>query len=92
MKPDRCYTVFLDVSQVFNKVWHQRLLHKIKKSFLIDFYAIIKSYLLHRTFRVKCEVVTQLKEINSEVSQCSVGLVLYLLYMLVFRWFWTSQL
>jgi len=40
--------------------------------------AIIKSYLAHRIFRVKFgEVVTQLKDINSRVSQSS---VLYLLY------------
>jgi len=43
----------------------------------------MRSYLLHRTFRVKYgEVqVIQLKEINSGVSQASVlELVLYLLY------------
>jgi len=54
---------FFDVSQVFDKVWHADLLHKIKSCFLPDLYAIIKSYLLQRTFRVKYgEMVTQLKD------------------------------
>jgi len=45
-------------------------------------YAVIKSYLLYRTFRVKYgEVAIQLKELNSWVPQGSVlGTVLYLLY------------
>jgi len=54
----------------------------IKGCFPSDLYAIIKSYLLQRTFRVKYgETVTQLKEMNSGVPQGSVlGPVLYLLY------------
>jgi hypothetical protein len=71
------------MSQAFDKVWHQGLLHKIKNSFSTDLYAIIRSYLLHRTFRVKYgEVVIQLKEINSGMPQSSVSRpVLYLLYI-----------
>jgi len=77
-----CTAAFLDVSQAFDKVWHAGLLHKIKSCFPLDLYAIIKSYLLQRTFRVKFrEVVTQLKDINSGVLQGSVlRPVLYLLY------------
>jgi len=53
MEADRYYTaVFLDVSQAFDKISHQGLRHKIKNSFLTDLYAIIRSYLLHRTFKV----------------------------------------
>jgi hypothetical protein len=59
----------LDVSQAFGKVWHKGLVYKIKNSFATDFYAVIRSYLLHRTFRVKYgEVVIQLKEINFGIS------------------------
>jgi len=55
---------------------------KIKSCFPPDLYAIIKSYLLQRIFRVKFgEVITLLKDINSGVPQGSVlGPVLYLLY------------
>jgi len=59
------------------------MLHKIKSCFPFDLYAIIKSYLLPRTFKkVKFgEVVTQLKDIDSGVPQDSVlGPVLYVLY------------
>jgi len=68
-----CTAVFVrlhrpHVSQAFDKVWHEGILHTIKNSFSIDLYAIIKSYLLLRTFRVKyVEVV--LKQIDSEVPQ-----------------------
>jgi len=77
-----CMAAFLDVSQTFDKVWDAGLLHKIKSCFPLDLYAIIKSYLLQRTFRVKFgEVVTQLKDIHSGVPQGSVlGPVLCLLY------------
>jgi len=52
-----CTTVFLDVSQAFDKIWHQELLYYIKNSFLTDVYAIIRAYPLHKTFRVKYEEV-----------------------------------
>jgi len=44
--------VFFEVSQAF-KIWHDGLFYKIKNSFPCDLYAVIKSYLLHRTFAVK---------------------------------------
>jgi len=77
-----CSAVFLDVSQASDKVWYRGLLYKIKNRFLTDLYIIIRSYLLHKTFRVKCgEMITQLKGINSGDSQGSIlGPVLYLLY------------
>jgi len=71
MEASRYYTaVFLDVSQAFDKVWHRELLYKIKNRFSIDVYAIIRSYLLHRTLESK--MVTQLKEINSGMLQGSI--------------------
>jgi len=70
MEAGTAIAVFLDVLQAFDKVWHQGLLYKIKNSFPTDLYAIIRFYLLHRTFRVKYgEVIILLKEINSRVSQ-----------------------
>jgi hypothetical protein len=39
MEADRyCAAVFLDVSQAFDKIWHERLLNKIKNSFPSDLY------------------------------------------------------
>jgi len=76
-----CTAAFLDVSQAFDKVWHADLLHKIKSCFPSDLYAIIKSYLLQRTFRVKFGgLVTQSKNINSGIQGSVLRLVLYLLY------------
>jgi len=85
MKAGRyCTAVFSDVSQAFDKVWHQELLYKIKNSFPTYLYAIMRSPLLHRTVRVKYgEIVTQQKEINSGMLQSNVlGSVFnqYLLY------------
>jgi len=54
-----CTAAYLDISQTFDKVWHAGLLHKIKNCFPANLYAMIKSYLLQRTFRVKFgELVT----------------------------------
>jgi hypothetical protein len=54
MEAGRYYrTVFLGVLQAFDKIWHEGLLYKIKNNFLIDLDAIIRSYLLHCTFRIK---------------------------------------
>lgn len=77
-----CSAVFIDVSQASDKLWHDGLLHKIKRNLSPDLYAVIKSYLLHKTFLVKHgEAVTRIKEIHSGVPQGSVlGPVLYLLY------------
>jgi len=61
-----------DTAQLSFSVSHRHLtrygilLHKIKSYFSPDLHAIIKSYLLQRTFRVKFgEVVTQLKDIKA---------------------------
>jgi len=68
-----CSEVFLDVSQVFAKVWHRGLLYKIKKRFSTDFYTIIRSYYIELLESLKYrEKITQLKEINSDVLQGSI--------------------
>jgi len=92
MQADRYCTAFsLNVSQAFNKVWHQELLHKIKNSFQTDIHNIIRYYVVHRTCR--CEEVTQLKEINFEISRGNVlKLLLYLFVIhLIFQSLWTPQ-
>jgi len=72
-------TAFLDISQAFDKVWHADLLHKIKGWCPPYLHAIIKSYLLQRTFRVKFgKEITQVSDINSGVPQGNVlGPMLY---------------
>jgi len=40
-----CKAAFLDISQAFDKVWHQGLLYKIKAIFPDNIYNILQSYL-----------------------------------------------
>jgi hypothetical protein len=47
-----CACAFLDVSQAFNRVWHEGLLYKLKKFLHPIYYIILKSYLSDRYFRV----------------------------------------
>lgn len=77
-----CSAVFLDVSQAFDRVWHQGLLYKLHRDLPRQLYEIIKSYLNERHFRVKEEnVFSSIKKIAAGVPQGSVlGPVLYLLY------------
>lgn len=77
-----CSAAFLDITQAFDKVWHEGLLYKIKKALPHHFYQILQSYLGNRKFMVKqSEEVTPLYDINSGVPQGSVlGPVLYLLH------------
>lgn len=76
-----CSAVFLDVSQAFDKVWHDGLLHKIKLNLPAGYHSFLKSYLNMRYIYVKYDdATTALHEILAGVPQGSVlGLVLYLL-------------
>jgi hypothetical protein len=47
-----CSAVFLDVSQAFDKVWHQGLLFKIKQTLPTVYLNILKSYLSDRYLTV----------------------------------------
>lgn len=77
-----CSAAFLDVSQAFDKVWHDGLLFKIKSQLPHTFYCIFQSYLSNRFFQIKYQdTITDLHEIKSGVPQGSVlGPVLYVLY------------
>ena len=74
--------MFLDISQAFDKVWHDGLLFKIKNILPINYYLFTKSYLQNRLFYVKEEGdISDLKTISAGVPQGSVmGPTLYLLY------------
>ena len=45
-------TAFLDVSNAFDKVWHEGLIHKITPHFTSPLCLLISSYLSRRTFQV----------------------------------------
>lgn len=77
-----CCAAFLDISQAFDRVWHEGLLYKIKKLLPTNYYIFLKSYLANRFFYVKQgEDATQLHMTHAGVPQGSVlGPVLYLLF------------
>ena len=48
-----CSAVFLDVSQAFDKVWHDGFIHKLKTQLPISFCKLLESYLSEGYFKVK---------------------------------------
>ena len=53
-----CSAVFLDVSQAFDKVWHQGLLYKIQTTLPLRYHNILRSYLQQRQLVVTYNNVT----------------------------------
>ena len=77
-----CSTVFLDVAQAFDKVWHKGLIYKLNKFLPHSYVELLTSYLSDRVFRVREENdYSTLKDIKAGVPQGSIlGPILYLLY------------
>lgn len=76
-----CSAVFLDIQQAFDKVWHPGLLYKIK-TYIPQYYLVLKSYLSNRKFQVRHGTeLSPFFSIQSRVPQGSfLGPVLYTIY------------
>lgn len=48
-----CSSIFLDVAQAFNRVWHRGLEYKLQRDLPKQFFQILKSYISDRYFRIK---------------------------------------
>jgi hypothetical protein len=51
-----CASVFLDIEQAFDKVWHQGHLYKLRKTLPDQIFLILNSYISDRYFQVKIEI------------------------------------
>jgi hypothetical protein len=81
LRPDAS-AAYLDISQAFDKVWHSRLIYKLRQSLPLNNFLIIRTYLHSRRFILKVETqYTGLSLVNAGVPEGSVlGPLLYLLY------------
>jgi hypothetical protein len=65
-----CTCAFLDISQAFDRVWHNGLLFKLKNFLHPTYYLLIKSYLTDRNFRICYDSsVSSIASINAGVLQ-----------------------
>jgi hypothetical protein len=78
----RSSATFLDIFQPFDKVWHTRLLYKLRLFLLLNDFILLKSYLHSRHFLMTSQSeYTELSPVNTSVPQGSVqGTMLYPLY------------
>ena len=68
-----CSAAFIDISEAFDNVWHERLLYKFKSSLTLNYYLFNESYLNSRYYFVKNgSEMSKLHPIKSGVPQGSV--------------------
>ena len=77
-----CSALFIDVSQAFDKVWHEGLLHKLKQNLPANTHKLLESYLVGRQFIIKeGNFLSSPQPIAAGVPQGSIlGTLLYLIY------------
>jgi len=77
-----CTSVFLDIQQAFDNVWHRGLLYKLKLRLPDHSYLLLTFYLSERYFQVKIDdELSDYHPIRVGVPQGSVlGPLLYVLY------------
>ncbi|KAL4104678.1 hypothetical protein QTP88_019960 [Uroleucon formosanum] len=65
-----CICAFLDISQAFDRVWHDGLLYKLKKFLHPVYFLIIKSYLFDRHFSTRIgDTLSSIAKISAGVPQ-----------------------
>lgn len=77
-----CSSLFIDISQAFDKVWHKGLIYKIVQSLPQNTHRLLQSYLTDRSFVVKYKSYTSSsRNISAGVPQGSIlGPMMYILY------------
>lgn len=77
-----CSAIFLDVSQAFDRVWLEGLMHKIKTHLPGYTHKLLESYLCNRAFAVRCNTtISDNHTIEAGVPQgSSLGPTLFVLY------------
>lgn len=80
---DVCSATFLDITEAFDRVWHDGLLYKLSRLIPRYLFDLLENYLSNRTFSVRIdgETTSRIGNIRAGVPQGSIlGPVLYSIY------------